>query len=75
MTSATKRGDKKQIDQDPTDLNTEPYKRKNQKHYRSGPEHLSLLSRYSLQSFSFAKACGLCTVAQLGHTFGVGSIE
>ena len=72
MTSATKRDDKKQTDHNPTDLNAEPYKTQNQKHHRSRPEHVSLLSRYSLQTFSFTKVCGLCNVAQLGHTFRSG---
>ena len=72
MTSAAKRDEQKQMDQDPADLNTETDKAQNQKHYRSGPEHTSLLSRYSLQTFSFPKACGLCNVAQVEHTYGRG---
>jgi hypothetical protein len=74
MIEAAKRDGKKQMDQEPTDLDTEPYKTQNQKHHRSGPEHVSLLSRYSLQSFSFPKACGLCNVAQAGHTVGVSYV-
>jgi hypothetical protein len=66
MTSAAKRDEKKQMDQDPTGLDTGPDKPQNQKHHKSGPEHLSLLSRYSLQTFSFRELAVCAMLLKLG---------